>query len=340
VEVLYVGSFDGMEASIVGRAGLPYRAVETGQIRGVTPAAAWRSVRKLTAGYKQAKALIGEWEADAVLVTGGYVSVPVTMAAWRSRTPTMIFLPDLEPGWAIRFLSRFADRVAVSFEEASDRFPKGKVVVSGYPVRTALQRADRAAAHKALGLDPALGTLLVMGGSRGARAINRALGDTLHDLLARYQIIHISGELDWSWVRERHAELPSELRNRYHAYPYMHEELVAAMAATDLVVARAGAATLAEFPAVGLPSILVPYPYAGQHQGVNADFVVGHGAAVRIEDADLTTRLKPTVVGLLDDRETLAQMRRKSQSLARPDAAQKLVTELRHLSRGRELQAQ
>ena len=340
VDVLYVGSSDGMEESIVGRTGLPYRAVETGQIRGVAPTAAWRNVGKLVSGYRQAKALLGEWEAHVVLVTGGYVSVPVTIAARRSRIPTMIYLPDLEPGWAIRFLSHFADRVAVSFEEAEGRFPRGKVVASGYPVRAALLGADRASARRVLGLDPALGTLLVMGGSRGARAINRALGSTLPDLLARYQVLHISGELDWPWVSERRRELPAEQQNRYHAYPYLHEELVAAMAAADLVVARAGAATLAEFPAVGLPSILVPYPYAGQHQGVNADFMVGHGAAVRIEDANLASELKPAVVRLLEDREALAQMQRKSQSLARPDAAQKLVTELRHLARGREPKAQ
>ena len=340
VDVLYVGSSDGMEESIVVRTGLPYRAVETGQIRGVAPKAAWHNVRRLISGHRQARALLAEWEADVVLVTGGYVSVPVTIAAWRSRIPTMVYLPDLEPGWAIRLLSRFADRVAVSFEEATGFFPKGKVLVSGYPVRAALLSADRSAARKVLGLDPALGTLLVMGGSRGARPINQALGSVLRELLARYQIIHISGELDWPWVSERHDDLPADLQSRYQAYPYLHEELVAAMLAADLVVARAGAATLAEFPAVGLPSILVPYPYAGQHQGINADFMVGHGAAVRIEDANLATELEPAVVGLLEDREALAQMQRQSQSLARPDAAQKLVTELRHLAHGRGLGAQ
>jgi UDP-N-acetylglucosamine--N-acetylmuramyl-(pentapeptide) pyrophosphoryl-undecaprenol N-acetylglucosamine transferase len=233
-------------------------------------------------------------------------------------------------------LSRFADRVAVSFEEAADHFPKDKVLVSGYPVRTALLSVDPSSGRKALGLEPALRTLLVMGGSRGARPINRALVPALRELLARYQVIHISGALDWPWVSKKRDELPAELQSRYHAYPYLHEELVAAMAAADLVVARAGAATLAEFPAVGLPSILVPYPYAGQHQGINADFMVGRGAAVRIDDANLATELAPAVVSLMEDGAALAQMQRKGRSLARPNAARNLVTELRRLAYRRE----
>jgi UDP-N-acetylglucosamine--N-acetylmuramyl-(pentapeptide) pyrophosphoryl-undecaprenol N-acetylglucosamine transferase len=124
------------------------------------------------------------------------------------------------------------------------------------------------------------------------------------------------------------------LRARHHVYAYMHEELAAAMAAADLVVARAGAATLAEFPAVGLPSVLVPYPYSGQHQASNADFMARHGAGVRVDNDDLMDRLKPTVLGLLSDERTLARMTQSAQALARPDAAFRLAQELRQLARG------
>jgi UDP-N-acetylglucosamine--N-acetylmuramyl-(pentapeptide) pyrophosphoryl-undecaprenol N-acetylglucosamine transferase len=179
-----------------------------------------------------------------------------------------------------------------------------------------------------------LKTLLVLGGSRGARAINQAMVAALPELLEQCQIVHISGQLDWEWVQQASAKLPASLRARHHPRAYMHEELAAAMAAADLVVARAGAATLAEFPAVGLPSVLVPYPYSGQHQAANADFMSAHGAAVRVDNDDLETELKPTVLGLLNDERALAQMAHSAQVLARPDAASRLAQELRQLARG------
>jgi UDP-N-acetylglucosamine--N-acetylmuramyl-(pentapeptide) pyrophosphoryl-undecaprenol N-acetylglucosamine transferase len=338
-EILYIGSPGGIEESIVARAGLPYQSVEAGQIRGVAPWTLWRNIGRLWHGYLQVKSLLADWAADVVLVTGGYVSVPVSLAARRSQIPLMICLPDLVPGWAIRFLSRLADRIAVSFAEVRSAFPSAhrhKVRVSGYPVRAALLGANRSASYKVLRLDPALKTLLVMGGSRGARALNQALDPLLPELLARYQVIHISGQLDWPRVSTRHSELPAELRRHYCASPYMHEELSAAMVVADLAVARAGASTMAEFPAVGLPSILVPYPYAGQHQGLNADFMVAHGAAVRIDDADLGERLQPTVTRLLEDDQTLEQMGKATRALSRPGAARTIAQELRDLARTRE----
>ena len=252
----------------------------------------------------------------------------------------MIYLPDREPGLAVRLLSWLVDRIAVSFDQVIETFPaanRDKVWVSGYPVRAGLIAArdmGRAAACAALGLDPDLPTLLVLGGSRGARAINQALVVALPELLEQCQIVHLSGQLDWSWVEQESAKLPARLRSRYRLSAYMHEELAAAMAAADLVVARAGAATLAEFPAVGLPSILVPYPYSGQHQAANADFMEAHGAGVRLDNDDLEAQLKPTVLGLLNDRQALDRMAACARALARPEAASRLAHELRRLALG------
>ena len=330
-QVLYLGSAGGIEESIVKRAGLSYRAVEAGQVRGVGVPGTLRSLRAMWRGYRQGRRALSEWKAQALLVTGGYVSVPVALAARRQGVPFMVYLPDLEPGWAVRLLAYFADRVAVSFAQVRDRFParvRRKVWVSGYPVRAALLNADRAAGRAELGLDQQLKTLLVFGGSRGARSINRALVSCLAELTAHCQVIHISGRLDWPWVADLRAGLSAKVRARYRAYPYLHEEMSAAMAAADLVVARAGAATLGEFPAVGLPAVLVPYPYAGQHQGLNADFMVERGAAVRVDDADLERELLPVVVHLLRDDETLMRMRERARAIAVPDAAHRLAEEL------------
>ena len=334
VDILYVGHAEGLEASIVGRTDLPFHAVDAGPIRGTTPLALARSLRQLWRGYWQARALLAEWPAHVVATTGSYVSAPVALAAWRARVPVLVYLPDLEPGLAVRLQARFADRVAVSFDEVRRRFPAGKAWVSGYPVRAEILEADRTSAYEILGLSPERKTLLGFGGSRGARAVNQALVDILPDLLTDYQVIHITGELDWPWVSEHRATLDPEARRWYRAYPYLHgERLAAALAASDLAVARAGAATMAEFPAVGLPSVLVPYPYSGQHQRLNADFMVRHGAAVCIDNADLPEQLKPTVLRLLSEEGTLVQMSERARALARPDAAQELAAALVRLAR-------
>jgi UDP-N-acetylglucosamine--N-acetylmuramyl-(pentapeptide) pyrophosphoryl-undecaprenol N-acetylglucosamine transferase len=351
VELLYIGSVGGMEESIVARTDLEYQAVDSAPIRGIMPWQLWGNVNQLWCGYRQACRLLTEWAADVALVSGAYVSVPVALAARRCRIPAMIYLPDREPGLAVRLLSWFVDRIAVSFEQIRDAFPapnRHKVWVSGYPVRVALleagaQTADRSAQYSVLGLDPALKTLLVLGGSRGARPINQALVAALPELLECCQIVHVTGQLDWQWISTERDRLLAEApageaarkAARYHAYAYLHEELAAAMAVADLVVARAGAATLAEFPAVGLPSILVPYPYSGQHQSANADFMVAHGASVRVDNADLDTQLKPTVLCLLGNEQDLERMRDQARALARPDAAGQLAAELRRLALNR-----
>jgi UDP-N-acetylglucosamine--N-acetylmuramyl-(pentapeptide) pyrophosphoryl-undecaprenol N-acetylglucosamine transferase len=165
----------------------------------------------------------------------------------------------------------------------------------------------------------------VFGGSKGARSINRALFPALPALLPDMQVVHVSGTLDWSEAGAALAALPGQvgaaLAQRYHAYPYLHEEMGAALAAADLVVSRAGASSLGEFPQFGLPSILVPYPYAWRYQRVNAEYLQSRGAAVMVKDADLPQQLVETVRSLLLNPARLQPMRAAAASLARPDAA-------------------
>jgi len=300
----------------------------------------------MTAGFAQSLGIVRDFSPDVVLVTGGYVCAPVAAAAWLRRVPLLVLLPDLEPGLAVRALSRLAKRVAVSFPEVANYFDPSKVVMAGYPVRAEFFAAERAegrkdSLRKAFGLEEGLKTVTVFGGSRGARSINLALSQGLESLLGLApfcQVIHICGPLDAEWVMENRAQLPEQLRNRYRAYSYLHEEMPSALAAADLAVARAGAATLGEFPAQGLPSILVPYPYAGQHQELNADYLVSRGAAVKIADAELGERLLPTILELLNDEQALAEMSERARALARPDAAQRIAEELEQLGGSRLLQ--
>jgi UDP-N-acetylglucosamine--N-acetylmuramyl-(pentapeptide) pyrophosphoryl-undecaprenol N-acetylglucosamine transferase len=331
-EFLYVGSRGGVEEEIVSREGLPFTAISTGGLRGLAPWTVAGNLFKMIAGFVQSLGIVRRFAPDAVLVTGGYVCVPVALATRLSGLPLLIFLPDMEPGLAIRALSRLTTRVAVSFPDVAKYFAKTKVVIAGYPVRAEFFAADKAEARKAFDLEEVLKTITVFGGSRGAHSINLALSECLERLLEVCQVIHICGHLDAKWMTERKAQLPNRLRNRYRAYSYLHKEMPSALAAADLAVARAGAATLGELPALGLPSILVPYPYAGQHQEINADYLVSHGAAVKIADADLNKKLLPTILSLLSD-DALAKMSDRARALARPQAAQRIAQELRKIAR-------
>jgi UDP-N-acetylglucosamine--N-acetylmuramyl-(pentapeptide) pyrophosphoryl-undecaprenol N-acetylglucosamine transferase len=334
--VVYVGTADGIEAELAGRAGVPFQAIESGQLRGMAPQIALRNVLKMGRGVRQTSQLLAAFRPNVTFVTGGFVAAPVVWASWRAGVPVLIYLPDIEPGLAIRWLSRLADKVAVTFPEVAAHFP-GKTVVTGYPVRpeilTAAGRPGEA--RRQLGLAQDEPVLLVFGGSRGSRSINQALAAALPELLLRCQVVHISGNLDWPQAQERAQALPAELRPRYHLSAYLHDAGMAqALAAADLVIARAGASTLGEFPALGLPSILAPYPYSGQHQDANADYLASRGAALKIADAELPARLLPAVVSLLGNPTALQAMAGAARSLAQPAAAANIAQELLRLSSG------
>jgi UDP-N-acetylglucosamine--N-acetylmuramyl-(pentapeptide) pyrophosphoryl-undecaprenol N-acetylglucosamine transferase len=328
-----VGVADSVEEDLARRAGVPFRAIESGQVRGMTPWVAARNLLRAGRGVRQAGRLLAEFRPDVVFVTGGFVAGPVALAAWRVHAPVFIYLPDMEPGLAIRRMSRFARSVGVTFPEVARWFPE-KAVVTGYPVRQEILAAasQRSQARLRLGLAADLPVLLVFGGSRGARSINQALAAALPALLPHCQAVHISGALDWPAVEAQAGRLAAELRPHYHAYPYLHDEMPLALAAADLVIARAGASTLGEFPAVGLPSILAPYPYSGQHQDANANALVRRGAAIKLPDAELSARLASTALDLLQHPDKLAAMSQAAQALAQPGAAAAIAQELCRLA--------
>jgi UDP-N-acetylglucosamine--N-acetylmuramyl-(pentapeptide) pyrophosphoryl-undecaprenol N-acetylglucosamine transferase len=326
-----------MEQALVERAGLTIETISAASVRGKNPIAAIGSLWALTRGYCQSRQIIRRFRPDVLFVTGGYVCVPVTLAARRAGVPVIIYLPDVEPGWAIKFLARFADRVAVTAPEAQKFFKPGLTVVTGYPVQAelfSLHQAGKAVARRQLGLADDWPVLLVFGGSRGARSINRAVSDQLEDYLRVSQVIHVCGTLDEPWVRAKQAELPEELRARYYLSAYLHEEKAAAFVAADLIICRAGASVMGELPAAALPAVLVPYPYAGAHQTLNAQYLVQHQAAIILDNADLHKRLKETVINLMVDKKKLEAMSQASHSLAKPDAAACLAREILEIRNG------
>ncbi|MCC7353242.1 MAG: UDP-N-acetylglucosamine--N-acetylmuramyl-(pentapeptide) pyrophosphoryl-undecaprenol N-acetylglucosamine transferase [Anaerolineae bacterium] len=328
LEALFVGCVGGLEEGLAQRAGLPFVAITAGGLHGLAPWAAARNAAKLAVGTWQARRIVRRFRPHAVLLTGGYVGVPVAAAAWASRVPSLVYLPDIEPALSVRMLARLARRIAVTVPASQAYFPPGKTVVTGYPVRPEFHNIDRETARRALGLEADLPVLLVFGGSRGARSLNRALASILEPLLALYQVVHISGALDAEEAKARREALYQPMRGRYHLYDYLHEEMGQALAAADLAVSRAGASTLGEFPLFGLPAILVPYPYAWRYQRVNADYLMERGCAVRLDDERLASGLLPLLQELLADRQRLAEMSRRARALARPDAADRIAAEL------------
>lgn len=319
-----------MEQALVERAGLTFEAIAAMGLRGKNPWAAAQGLWALSQGYRQSRQFIRRFRPDVLFVTGGYVCVPVTLAARQAGVPVIIYLPDIEPGLAIKFLARFASKVAVTAPEAQQFFKPGLTVVTGYPVRDDLfspstRGEGRGELRRRLGLREDLPVLMVFGGSRGARSINQAVAQELESYLPLCQVVHVTGTLDEAWVLARRAELSPEWQTRYRVSAYLHDEMVMALLAADLVISRAGASVLGEFPAAGLPAILVPYPYAGAHQQRNADYLVKHQAAVTITDAELSQRLKETVIELMTNQDKLQAMSRASARLAHPEAATRLA---------------
>jgi UDP-N-acetylglucosamine--N-acetylmuramyl-(pentapeptide) pyrophosphoryl-undecaprenol N-acetylglucosamine transferase len=326
--MMWIGTRGQMEEELVPRAGLRLETIRGGPIVGVPARTMLVNSARLTWSMQKAARLMGRFRPQVLFMTGGYVNVPVALVARARRVPATIYLPDVEPGRAIRFLSRFADRVACTAEASRAFFPGKKVVVTGYPVRPELLAARSLSPEEALAefdLAPGRRTLFVFGGSRGARSINRALLAILPALLDEFQVIHISGTLDWAEVESAASALSAEQRRYYRPVPYLHEQMGAAFRAADLVVARAGASMLGEAPAFGLPSVLVPYPHAWRYQKVNADFLADQGAAVRLDDESLPETLLPVVQELLRDGSRLEAMGRAARALDRPQAAEAIA---------------
>lgn len=324
LETLWVGGKGGMEAELVEREAINFAGISAAGVHGVGLRHLPGNALQLTRGYRQSRQILANYHPQALFFTGGYIAVPMALAG--RRYASLAFVPDIEPGRALKTIARYATVIAVSSEESRAYFRESaKVIVTGYPTRTDLLEWDFASARQALALHPDLPTLLVFGGSKGARSINRALNLHLADLLTEMQVVHISGQLAWAEVSQSKDELPPDLSINYHPHPYLHRRMGAALRTADLVVARAGASTLGEFPMFGLPAILVPYPHAWQYQRVNADYLARRGAAVVIEDHALGDQLLAQVQALMQNPERLTRMGSAMAALAKPEAASQIA---------------
>jgi UDP-N-acetylglucosamine--N-acetylmuramyl-(pentapeptide) pyrophosphoryl-undecaprenol N-acetylglucosamine transferase len=331
VQLDWVGSHTGLEAERVPAAGIAYHAISTGKLRRGL------ALRNLTdvgvrvpAGLAQAWRLLGRLRPDVVVATGGFVAVPPALAAAARRLPLLVHEQVAVPGLANRVIARAADRVAVTFGASAGAFPPAKVVVTGNPIRPELLRGDRARAFRALGLDPVAPLVYVTGGAQGAHRVNRVVGAALAPLLAVAQVVHQCGDNafdDAGWLARQAEPLPPAVRARYRVVPFVTDGLADLYAAAALVVGRAGAGTVTELAALGLPAVLIPLPGArGDEQTANARILADAGAARILPERDLSAeRLAGTVRELFADPAALRLMGERARGLARPDAAERIT---------------
>jgi UDP-N-acetylglucosamine--N-acetylmuramyl-(pentapeptide) pyrophosphoryl-undecaprenol N-acetylglucosamine transferase len=338
LELSYIGGVRGMERRIVGEE-LPYHQLVVRSLRSSgRDAHLVLDPIRLAASVPQAWWLLRRLRPAALFTTGGYLALPLVLAARGRGIPTMVWEGNVIPGRSTAVVGRLATRVAVSFPPTVAAFP-GRAVVSGTPIRS-FAGVDREPARASFGVGPEERLLLVFGGSQAVARITAALDQALERLLADWRILHVAGDAGMARADTLRARLPAELAGRYQAVPFLTDRMADALVAADLVLGRAGSSTCAEVAAVGVAAILVPYPHAGAHQGANAAWLADHGAAVVVPDAELDgERLLAEAERLRDDarRAAVADAARR---LGRPDAAARIAEELLAMAEGRPLPSQ
>lgn len=320
----YVGTADGVEATLATEAGYDFSPIRARALRGRGRLQQLLAVGTIALGVLDALRLLRRFRPHAVLLTGGYVSAPVGVAAWLLRRPLALLQPDIVPGWTLRALAPLASRICVTHERSAARYTARKAIATGYPLRAGFLDLDESAARAHFGLsnDP---VLLVTGSVRGAQRINDCVAGHLDELLDQTQLIHISGSDDFKRLSQLRSALPESQRGRYHLFAYLSDEMPLALAAADLVISRAGASVMAEYPAAAAPAILIPIDEAGGHQRANADLLAESGGAVVLENDRIESDLYERTRDLLANRDRLNQMRDAMIGLRRMDAARRVA---------------
>jgi UDP-N-acetylglucosamine--N-acetylmuramyl-(pentapeptide) pyrophosphoryl-undecaprenol N-acetylglucosamine transferase len=315
---------------MIKRENIAFEVIPAAGIHGIGLKSLPGNILRLTRGYFASRRIIRSFKPDVLLFTGGYVAVPMALAGIPLQS--LLYVPDIEPGLALKTLARFSDQIALTTSESKHFFSGHRnTAVTGYPTRADISDWTREKAEQFFNLSKEKPVVLILGGSKGARSINQAVEKHLNELLTFAQIIHISGTLDFQVAEHSREQLADNLKANYHLYPYLHN-IGAALAAADLAISRAGASTLGEYPLFGLPAILIPYPYAWRYQKVNADYLAQNGAALVLEDSRLMEELIPMVKSLLSDHQKLALMRNSMKSLGMPGASDKIAGMLINLS--------
>lgn len=343
-EVLYVGTAAGLEATLVPKEGIAFRTIPVQGLQRQLSLKTLTTLGKTCLSLVKANAIISDFKPDVVIGTGGYVCGPILLAAALRKVPTIIQEQNVIAGITNKILSRFVDVVAVGYEEAKKSFGKAKrIVYTGNPVRPEVLVDTREQGRNYFNLTDTDFTVLIAGGSRGARTINTAMIEVHKHFKNRenLKLIHVTGSgefdtvkvaLDGDFTQSNQADIAKVLGGFTYGratmvLPYLHD-MPKALAAADLAVFRSGAIGLAELAVRGIPSVLVPYPYAAEdHQTYNARIFVQEGAAHMIVDKMLSPKdLIGEIEMFMDNPALLQQMAAGALQLGKPKAAHDIAT--------------
>jgi UDP-N-acetylglucosamine--N-acetylmuramyl-(pentapeptide) pyrophosphoryl-undecaprenol N-acetylglucosamine transferase len=322
-EILFIGTARGIETRLVPQAGFPLELIQVGALKNVSLMTRLKTMFDLPRAIAASSRILSDFDPEVVIGVGGYASGPAMVAAIRRRLPTLAFEPNVVPGFANRIIARWVSAAAVHFEETCRYFPHCRV--TGVPVRGAFFAIPQKA-----GGTP---TLLVFGGSQGARAINQAMIESLAGLRAKIpgiHIIHQTGERDYERVQAayKHSEVSAEVHK-------FIDDMPATFARADLLVCRSGASTVGEITAAGKPAIFVPFPAAADdHQNVNARALERVGAAVVVEESNLGAAYLVDTIAMLIDPRRLQSMSSAARSLAHPKALEEIAEMVVQLASG------
>jgi len=324
--VIFVGTCHGLEATVIPRVGETLYKL---WISGFSRQHILRNMLlpiKLAVSFGQSLALLSRFRPHTVIGTGGYVMGPVLWTAQHLKIPTLIQEQNSFPGYTTRRLAPKASMVCAGFEDVKSRLPGVRVEFTGNPLRASFTAIDRGTAQKRWALDASRKTVLVFGGSAGARSINEAIAGALRELLESFNVIWQTGRLGIPSSLDQTVIQTAIAAKRLIVREFI-DDMASAYAAADLAVCRAGAMTLAELAMIGLPAVLIPYPFAtDDHQTANANSVVERGAAVIIPDRELNAgKIMSVIKDSMQDELKLAQMASHMKSLARPDAADRIA---------------
>ncbi|GAA3444761.1 UDP-N-acetylglucosamine--N-acetylmuramyl-(pentapeptide) pyrophosphoryl-undecaprenol N-acetylglucosamine transferase [Planomonospora venezuelensis] len=338
LDVVWVGTADGLEARVAASERIAFAAVATGKVRRarnplkmISPANI-KDMGRVPLGVAQARSIVSRFRPDVVLATGGYVAVPVGLAAAMCRRPLVVHEQTVRLGLANRLLARTATRFAVSSESTVSLLPessRGIAVVTGNPVRPEVLSGQADKAINGLGLhgfDRTLPTVYVTGGAQGSQQINNVVGGVLPWLLSHANVVHQCGTANVEELRRRTAELPPGLAARYHLTGFIGPELPDVLDLADVLVSRSGAGTIAEVTALGKAAVFIPLASsAGDEQAHNARYLQEDGAAVALLDEVSTAALRVAVEPLLTNSARRAAIAARARTHGRPDAAERLV---------------
>ncbi len=326
-EILFIGTQKGLETRLVPRENFELKLIKVRGFRRKLSGDTFIAVKELFQGLHEARSIVKEFKPDIVIGTGGYVCGPVLFNAARMRIPTLIHEQNAFPGATNKILAKFVDKVAISFKESEKFFKNGrKVVFTGNPIRSEMLSADRKAARDKLGIENGKPLVVIFAGSRGAETINHTVSEMLrlHREEDKYHILFATGEA-------QHEKIMKKLGNINSKYikvvPYIYD-MADVLAASDLVIGRAGAITISELTALGVPSVLIPSPYVtANHQEYNARALEKQGAGIVILEKDLNHNvLYEQINELLGNKEKLKEMAENAKKMGITNASEQIYT--------------